>query len=97
MLLHFGAKALLQPHSGLSVPSQKTRFPVDWRLLVEERIANIGIPLDILGFCCFKDFLRLEIFWVFGFLRTSVLCIIGELAGGGSVDVGLCIFSSAAL
>ena len=28
--------------------SSETPLPVDWRLLVEERIANIGIPLDIL-------------------------------------------------
>ena len=45
---------------------QKPRFPVEWILLVEERIANIGIPLDI-----------------FGFLQTSLICIMGELAGGG--------------
>ena len=31
----------------LYVPSQKPRFPVYWRLLVKECIANIGIPLDI--------------------------------------------------
>ena len=28
----------------------KIRFPVDWRLLVKENIANIGIPLDVLEF-----------------------------------------------
>ena len=28
----------------------ETRFLVDWRLLVEERIANIGIPLDFFSF-----------------------------------------------
>ena len=32
---------------GLSVHIWKLRFPVDWILQVEERIANIGIPLDI--------------------------------------------------
>ena len=31
----------------VSVPLRKTRFPVDWRILVEERVANIGIPLDL--------------------------------------------------
>ena len=36
------------------VPLWKTRFPVVWRLLVKERIANIGIPLDILGLLQFK-------------------------------------------
>ena len=30
---------------------RKPCFPVDWRLLVEEHNANIGIPLDISGFC----------------------------------------------
>ena len=34
----------------LCVPSRKPRFPLDYRLLVKERIANIGIPLDFLGF-----------------------------------------------
>ena len=29
---------------------QKPRFPVDWRLLVKECIANIGIPLDFFLF-----------------------------------------------
>ena len=29
------------------MPSRKTRFMVDWRLLVKERIANIGLPLEI--------------------------------------------------
>ena len=36
----------------------KPRFPVDWRFLVEEHIANIGINLDFLGFCRFNDFLQ---------------------------------------
>ena len=31
----------------------ETRFLVDWRLLVKERIANIGIPQDIVGFLLF--------------------------------------------
>ena len=34
----------------VSVPSQKTRFPLNLRLLVKECFANIGIPLDIFGF-----------------------------------------------
>ena len=46
--------------SRVSLPSQKTGFPVDWRLLVKGRIANIGILLDFSGFCCFNDFLRLK-------------------------------------
>ena len=31
----------------MSVLSGKTRFPIDWRLLVEEHNANIGITLDV--------------------------------------------------
>ena len=34
----------------LSVHVWKPRFPVDLRLLVKERIAYIGIPLDVIGF-----------------------------------------------
>ena len=36
-------------------PSRKTRFPLDWRLLVKEHITNIGIPLDIFCCCCNFD------------------------------------------
>ena len=76
--------------SRLSVPSRKTCFPVNWRLLVKEYITNIGIPLDILSFCRFDDFWRLKLFLVFGSLQTSLLCIImGELAGGGFVAVAV--------
>ena len=48
-------------------------FPVKRRHLVEERIANIGIPLDVSYFCCFNEF------W-----RNGVMA---ELVGGGSVAV----------
>ena len=34
----------------LCVPLRKTRFPVDWRLLVKECIANISVPLNVFGF-----------------------------------------------
>ena len=34
-------------------------------------------------------FLRFEAFSVIGSLRTSLLCIMGELAGGGSVAVAV--------
>ena len=71
------------------VTSRKTCFPVDWRLLVKEHIANIGILLDILCFGCFDDFLCFDIFWVFGSLQTSLLCIMGELAGGGFLDMAV--------
>ena len=48
----------------LSVHVWKPRFPVDWRLFVEERFANIAIPLDIFEFCSFDTFLRFDIFLV---------------------------------
>ena len=35
---------------GLCVPLRKTRFPVDWRLLAKDIIANIGVPLDVFVF-----------------------------------------------
>ena len=50
----------------LLVPLQKTRFPVDWILVVEECIANICQPLDIFVFCCYDDFLCFEMFLGFG-------------------------------
>ena len=34
---------------------QKPCFPVDWRLLCEECIANIGIPLAFMIFCTHRD------------------------------------------
>ena len=37
------------------VPSWKQRFLVDWRPLVKERIANIGILEDGLTFDCLDD------------------------------------------
>ena len=46
-------------------PSRKPHLPVDWRLLVEERMANVGIPLDVLWFLRFDDCLRFDFFWGF--------------------------------
>ena len=37
----------------------------------------------------FNDFLCFEKNWVFGSLQTSLLCIVRELAGGGSVAVAV--------
>ena len=52
-----------------------TNSVVDWRLLFEERIANIGIPLHVLFFVCFDKFLRFFFFFMrSGFLGTSLLC-----------------------
>ena len=44
----------------------KTRFPVDWRLLVKERIANIGTPVDVFGFLLLQYFLMFRFFACFG-------------------------------
>ena len=44
------------------VPAQKPRFLVVWRLLVKERIANIGIPLGLSVFCRFNIFLGFSVF-----------------------------------
>ena len=70
-----------------NVPSVDNRNRQSWRSLVKECIAHI------------KQ-LRITFFWsvlmifsfkylVFGSLQTSLLCIMGELAGGGSVAVGI--------
>ena len=62
-------------------------LPVDWRPLVNEHIANIGIPLylidEILDFEFFDDFWALNFFGVCGSLPTSLVCIMRELAGEG--------------
>ena len=36
-------------------------------------------------------FCVLKLFWVLGSLRTSLLCIMEELAGGGSVAVAVAV------
>ena len=76
----------------VSAPSRKTLFPVNWRLLIDECIANRGIPLNIFCFYCFNDFcVFLNTFsGIFGSLQTSLLSIVGALAGGG---LGLCLWA----
>ena len=70
----------------LSVPSWKPSLPLDLRLLVEEHISNITIHFQVFAFWWF--------FWggffrFFGSLRTMLLCIVGELAGGGIITVAV--------
>ena len=72
----------------MSVPLGGTRNGMDYRLLAKERIAKIAKQ----GTLFFKI---LKTFWVLTFLGflvlswwTSLLCIVGELAGGGSLAVG---------
>ena len=68
------------------VPSWKPRFPMHWILLVQAHIANIWKlynysphpPSTVSIFC-----------WGFGSLRSSILCIVGVLAEGGSVAVAV--------
>ena len=58
---------------------------MDWRLLVKEHITYIGIPLEFFWLFLLNDFLCFEIVMVFLSLQTSLLCIGGHLAGGGSL------------
>ena len=62
---------------------------MDWRILVEGRIANICIPLDVLEFFFVSGFLNFYIYRVLGSLRTSLLCILAELAREGSVALAV--------
>ena len=72
----------------LSVYVWKHPFTMDW---IKERIAHIGIPLDIFGFFAIQmTFCLLKFFLcVFGSLQTSLLCIGGELVRGGLVAVAV--------
>ena len=47
------------------------------------------ISLEISNFCYFNNFCVWNIFSFFGSWPTSLLCIVGELAGGGSVAVAI--------
>ena len=59
---------------------------------MEEHIANIGISLGIFWFFAISIFFCiLTFFRVFGSLRTSLLCIKWELAGGGSAAVAVAV------
>ena len=56
------------------VPSQKPLFPVDWRLLVEEHVANIGISQDVFGFLPFQWYFAFQFFWGFlGFANQPTM------------------------
>ena len=63
-----------------------------WRFLVKGHIANIGMQWHNLLVLCFDDILSFSNFRVFFeviLLWASLLWIMGELAGGGSVAVGV--------
>ena len=38
---------------------------------------------------CFNDLFSFELLWVLGYLQTSLLCVVGELAGGGLVALAV--------
>ena len=69
----------------MCVPSGKSRFPVDWIPLVKGTLTNIGIPLNFFWVLDYLVILCvLNIFVGYGSVRTNLLCIMGEIAGGGS-------------
>ena len=76
--------------SCVSVPLRKARFLVDWRLLVQECITYVGTPVERFRFFLFVSMLcfLLKKTLAGGSLQTSLVCIMGELAVGGSVAVG---------
>ena len=77
-------------HVCLSVHVWKPRFPVDWKLLVKERTANIGIPLYFQFFALSMNFyVIIFLFLVLGSWKTNLLCLLGEFVGGGSLAVGV--------
>ena len=62
---------------------------MDWRLLVEKLIDNICILLYVFFFIAVSIIVGvLKNFPIFGSLQNSLLLIVGEIAGGGSVSVG---------
>ena len=61
----------------------------DWNFAIEIFLLKFcDWNFDI--FCCFVEFVRLNLF-VFFSLQTNLLCIMGELAGGGSLAVAVCL------
>ena len=65
----------------VTCPRLEIMFPCE--LLVKEPISKyIGRPLDVFGFFLFQCFL-----FFFGYLQTSLLYKLWELAGGGSAAV----------
>ena len=63
------------------VPSVDDQNQESWRLLVEERSANIGKLETSFYSEHFNDFSFFQTFLVFGYLRRSLLYIVVELAG----------------
>ena len=73
------------------VPSGGDLKRVNWRLLVKERIDKVSILRTVfLKVLMIVGVFNLFLFFWFGFLSNSLLCIVGELARGGSVADAVC-------
>ena len=66
---------------------------MDWILLVEEYIVKNAKLRNPLYWKVFFQYLGLKFFcWYLGSVRqSSLLCIVGELAGGGSEAVAVAV------
>ena len=65
-------------------------FPLDWRFLVEEHIANICTPLEPLDFLAYQWFFGVfDIFLCFGLFEPAYCAYWGSLAEGGWMDVAV--------
>ena len=75
----------------MSVQLPKTRFLVNLSLLVKERKAKTGKTLNMFKILLFPNLFCVQKLLGFGSLRTSLLYIMGELYGGGSVAVAIAV------
>ena len=55
---------------------------VDWRLLFKERIANIGIHVEVLGLCHLDDIGCFEFFWGLGVFANQPTVHNGTVSRG---------------
>ena len=62
---------------------------MDWRLLVEERSANVSISLDFFEFLSFYNFLRFDILSGFGVFANQPTVHNGGVSREGSVSVAV--------
>ena len=67
---------------------------MDWIILVEKRIANIGIPLDVIFFGHFNDLCVLKNIsglWVFADQPTVHIGGVSRVGGGGGGSVAVAV------
>ena len=62
---------------------------MDWRPLVEGRIANIGLPPHNFTFFFSFNIFVSQFFFGFVVSQTSLMCLMGWLEGGASVAVAV--------